>query len=75
MADEKQERRVNLEDLPRQEQELTDEEAKDVKGGGALLLPAVQGARQAAATSTTDDASASGNLVQGNRIGTGSDGS
>lgn len=73
MSDEKQERRINVEDLPRQEQELSDEEAKDVKGG--LLLPAVQKAREAAArTSATDDDSASGNRVQGNFIGTSADG-
>lgn len=72
MADEKQERRVNIEDLPAREQELSDEEAKDVKGG--LLLPAIQSAREAARRSSTSDDSASGNLVAGNTIGTSSDG-
>ncbi len=74
MADEKQERRVNIEDLPAREQELSDEEAKDVKGG--LLLPAVQRVREAAArTSSTSDDSASGNIVAGNTIGSSGDGS
>jgi hypothetical protein len=42
MSDEKNDARVNIEDLPQAEQELTAEEAKDVKGGIGLLLPAVQ---------------------------------
>jgi len=54
--------RINIEDLPQAEQELTAEEAKDVKGG--LLLPAVQAAREAARSTT------SGNVVAGNFIGT-----
>jgi hypothetical protein len=33
MSDEKKESRINIEDLPQAEQELTAEEAKDVKGG------------------------------------------
>lgn len=53
--------RINIEDLPQAEQELTAEEAKDVKGG--LLLPAVQAAREAARSTT-------GNVVAGNLIGT-----
>ena len=53
--------RISIEDLPQAEQELTAEEAKDVKGG--MLLPAVQAAREAAR-------STSGNVVAGNFIGT-----
>lgn len=43
MAEEK-ENRISIEDLPQAEQELTAEEAQDVKGGIliGLLLPAVQ---------------------------------
>lgn len=33
MSDEKKEGRINVEDLPQAEQELTPEEAKEVKGG------------------------------------------
>lgn len=47
MADEKEEKRVKVEDLPKPERELTEEEAKKVKGG----LPAVQKIRDAAARS------------------------
>lgn len=36
MSDEKQESRINVEDLPQAEQELTPEEAKEVKGGYEL---------------------------------------
>lgn len=45
MSDENQESRVKVEDLPAAEQELTDEESKNIKGG----LPAVQKVREAAA--------------------------
>lgn len=40
-------KRINIEDLPQAEQELTPEEAKDVKGGIliGMLLPAVQKVR------------------------------
>lgn len=37
MADEKPERRVNVEDLPRDEKELSPEEAKRVQGGIASI--------------------------------------
>lgn len=68
MSDEKQERRVNLEDLPEPEQELTTEEAKDIKGG----IPAVQKIRSPAAKTDTQSSaqSNSGNVVAGNLIGT-----
>jgi hypothetical protein len=33
MPDEQKQNRINIEDLPQAEQELTTEEAKDVKGG------------------------------------------
>lgn len=33
MSDEKNESRINIEDLPQPEQELTSEEAKQVQGG------------------------------------------
>lgn len=56
--------RVNIDDLPQAEQELTAEEAKNVKGG--LLLPAIQKVRDAANRSST----AGENVVQGNLIGT-----
>ena len=45
MSDDNQESRIKVEDLPEPEQELTDEESKNVKGG----LPAVQKVREAAA--------------------------
>ena len=59
MSDEQKERRVNVEDLPQAEQELTPEESKDVKGGIANV------SIEAGKTQTV-----SSNLVQGNRIGT-----
>ena len=63
MSDEQKERRVNVEDLPQAEQELTPEEAKDVKGGLTKV-----GAGTLSLGSNT--ATADGNIVQGNRIGT-----
>jgi hypothetical protein len=33
MSEENKENRINVEDLPQEERELTPEEAKDVKGG------------------------------------------
>jgi len=66
---EENDNRINIDDLPQGEQELTAEEAKDVKGGAVLmgmLLPAVQKVRESASTTT----SAGDNVVQGNLIGT-----
>lgn len=37
MQEEKKESRINIEDLPKPEQELTDEEAKKVHGGLASI--------------------------------------
>lgn len=36
MSEEKKETRINIEDLPQPEQELTDEEAKEVQGGAGI---------------------------------------
>ena len=70
MSEEEKKSRINIEDLPQAEQELTPEESRDVQGG--LLLPAVQKVREAAARTTTSSEtdSTSSNLVQGNLIGT-----
>ena len=38
MSEEKNESRINIEDLPQAEQELSDEEAKDVKGGSGSAV-------------------------------------
>lgn len=67
---EENDNRISIDDLPQAEQELTAEEAKDVKGGLiGLLLPAVQSVQKvrepAKGTTTAGD-----NLVQGNLIGT-----
>jgi hypothetical protein len=45
MSDENQGSRIKVDDLPEPEQELTDEESQNIKGG----LPAVQKVREAAA--------------------------
>ena len=37
MSGEQKESRINIEDLPKEEQELTPEEAKEVKGGLANI--------------------------------------
>jgi len=68
MSDEEKKNRINVEDLAQAEQELTSEEAKDVKGG--MLLPAVQKVREAAARSSTSSDADANNLIQGNLIGT-----
>ena len=60
--------RVSIDDLPQAEQELTAEEAKNVKGGAILmgmLLPAIQKVESANKTTSAGD-----NIVQGNLIGT-----
>ena len=63
---EENDNRISIDDLPQTEQELTAEEAKDVKGGLiGLLLPAVQKIRDVPSKTTTED-----NVVQGNLIGT-----
>jgi hypothetical protein len=58
MSDEKEGNRINIEDLPTAESELTTEEAKDVKGGAAwhelVILGDVAAARKQ--TSPTDPA-------------------
>ncbi len=51
MSDEKQESRIKVDDLPEPEQELTDEDAKNIKGG----LPAVQKVRDAAARASSQN--------------------
>ena len=69
MSEEKH-NRIEIENIPQAEQDVTDEEAKNVQGGLiGLLVPAVQKVRATEDTSTTDT-SATGNVVQGNLIGT-----
>ena len=45
MSEEKSKSRINLEDLPQDPQELTDEEAKNVQGG-LVILPVIAGAKE-----------------------------
>jgi len=45
MSDENGENRISVEKIPQAEQELTADEAKDVKGGIGHLLPAIQKVR------------------------------
>ena len=52
MSDKEQ---VQVDDLPKDAQELTPEQAEDAKGGIALLLPAVQKVRSPAAASDPQD--------------------
>lgn len=58
-------KRINIEDLPRAEEELTDEEAKNVEGGAGLfrLYGDVNGDRSAATDSTK------GNTIGGSLAG------
>ena len=51
MSDENQESRIKVEDLPAPEEELTDEESKNVRGG----LPAIQKVRDAANRSSSQN--------------------
>jgi hypothetical protein len=37
MSDEQKEKRIKIEDLPKEEQELTPEEANEVKGGAEVV--------------------------------------
>jgi FG-GAP repeat len=57
MSDEQKESRINIEDLPQQEQELTPEEAKEVQGGGGFMAydPTFRGGVRVAAGDVNND--------------------
>jgi hypothetical protein len=60
MSDEKKETRIKVEDLPQAEQELTSEEAKEVKGGESrpgvgILKSTDSGKTWDAPTQSSDD--------------------
>jgi len=53
MSEENKEKRINVEDLPQAERELTDEEAKDVKGG--VIMANTEGVRVAVGDVNNDN--------------------
>jgi hypothetical protein len=57
MADEKQESRIKVENLPQPEQELTPEEAKQVQGGGSMCDGSVHTKSKSSTTSIQDGTS------------------
>ena len=53
MSDEQKERRINVEDLPQAEQELTPEETKEVQGG--VIMANTEGVRVAVGDVNNDN--------------------
>lgn len=74
MSAEKKESRINIKDLPEPEKELSAEEQKSVQGGATRIVsPGIR--TGGGGTNAPEDTEAtSSNLVQGNRIGTDSNG-